>query len=210
MPLFEHATHLASYRDAAKAEDRAVVLEQPDRLVVLVADGAGGIVNGGAAADVVVGMVKERAAELTDIESCIEVLKEADQLVLRTGGETTAVLIVIDDHGIRGASCGDSEAWIVRDDGTADDLTRDQHTKKRVGSGRAVPVGFERHVLEGGTLVVGSDGLFRYARREDIVRVVLEAETLEEVAAALVELVRPGSGELLDDSAVTIVRLVGG
>jgi PPM family protein phosphatase len=204
MPHFEYGTRLASYRQAT--EDRALVLDLENRLVVLLADGAGGIVNGGAAADVIVGLVKERAADLVDVEGCIELLQEADAKVMKTGGETTAVLIVI-DAGIRGASCGDSEAWLISNDGIIDDLTAGQHLKRRLGSGRAVPVGFERVGLEGGTLVVGSDGLFRYARPSDIASVVTSATTPNEAADVLVELVRPPSGELLDDVAVVTVRL---
>jgi len=99
-----HTAHLAPYR--ANSEDRALVLDLEDRIVILVADGAGEIFNGGAAAGVVVELVEERAAELVDVEACIELLQEADQLGIRTGGETTAVLIVIDDQGIFGASAG--------------------------------------------------------------------------------------------------------
>jgi serine/threonine protein phosphatase PrpC len=200
-----YAIRLASYRDAAKAEDRAVVFDLEDRLVVLVADGAGGITHGGAAADAVVGVVEDRAAHLADVEACIELLREADHIVQATGGETTAVLLVIDDGGICGASSGDSEAWVIRKDGSIDDLTVNQHLKRRLGSGRAVPVGFERQKLEAGTLVVGSDGLFRYATVEAITGVVLRTVTLGEAAEALVELVRPMSGELIDDVGVVMV-----
>ena len=142
----------ASYR--SNSDDRAQVIDLEDRLVVIVADGAGGIVNGGAAADVVLDLVNERAAELVDVEGCEELLREADAKVLKTGGETTAVLIVIDDAGLYGASAGDSEAWLVRDDGTIDDLTAHQHLKRRLGSSRgAVPVGFERIGALQGVLV---------------------------------------------------------
>ena len=204
-----HATHLASYRDAANSEDRALILDLEDRIVLGVFDGAGGIVGGGAAADVVVDLVRERAVKLTDVETCVELFTEADTRVVRTGGETTAVVLVVHEAGLFGASAGDSEAWLISHDGTIDDLTSDQHPKRRLGSGRVVPVGFERRGLEG-TLVAGSDGLFRYARAEAIVGVVLEAEEPGEAAEALIELVRPPSGELLDDVAVVVVRLGGG
>lgn len=204
MPLFEHAIRLASYRDAAKAEDRAVVFDLEDRLVVLVADGAGGITHGGAAADAVVRLVQDRAHELVDTGSCIELLREGDHVVQATGGETTAVLLVIDAGGIYGASCGDSEAWVIRKDGSIDDLTAHQHLKRRVGSGRAVPVGFERVGALQGTLVVGTDGLYRYARPEAIAEVVTSAGGPEDAAEALVDLVRPPSGELIDDVGVVL------
>ncbi len=174
--------------------------------MIIVADGAGGITHGGAAADAVVGLVRGRAHELADVEDCIELLLKADHIVEATGGETTAALLVVDDNGIYGASSGDSEAWVIREDGTIDDLTAKQHKKRRLGSGRALPVGFERSGFLRGSMVVGSDGLFRYAREEAIVDVVLRAGTPDEVGDGLVDLVRPGSGELLDDVAVVVLR----
>lgn len=203
---FTHAVRLSSYRP--NTEDRAVVVDLEDRIVMVVADGAGGIVNGGAAADVVLDLVNERVAELTDVEACIELLREADQLVQATGGETTAVLLVVHDAGLFGASAGDSEAWMVGEDGTVDNLTENQHLKRRLGSGRAVPVGFERGWPLRGSLVVGTDGLFRYTTADKIAEVVTSATTPGEAADALVELVRPqGSGELIDDVGLAVVML---
>ena len=111
------------------------------------------------------------------------------------------------DDGIYGASSGDSEAWVIRKDGSIDDLTAKQHLKRRIGSGRAVPVGVERRGLEGGTVVVGSDGLFRYTTAERIASVVVSAAKADDGAEALVELVRTGSLDLLDDVAAVFVTL---
>jgi serine/threonine protein phosphatase PrpC len=143
MPIpITYSVRFASYR--ATSEDRALVLSLENRLVVLLADGAGGIVNGGDAADVVVNLVTQRAAELVEVEGCVELLREADAKVMKTGGETTAVVVVVHEGGLYGASAGDSEAWLISEGGTVDDLTQNQHLKRREGSGRAVPVGFER------------------------------------------------------------------
>ncbi len=46
----------------------------------------------------------------------------------------------------------------------------DQDRKPLVGDG-GIPVSFQLGALAGGTLIAASDGLFRYAKREDIVRV---------------------------------------
>lgn len=108
MPLpIMYAPRTASYR--SNIEDRAQVIDLENRIVIIVADGAGGIVGGAAAADAVTGLVRDRAHDLMDAESCIELLREADRVVLATGGESTAVLLVVGDEGIYGASCGDSE-----------------------------------------------------------------------------------------------------
>ena len=84
MPHFTHATHLASYREAT--EDRALVIDLDDRLTIIVADGAGGIANGGAAADVVVDLVRERAADLVDIEASYVRAGGAFEVVERRDG----------------------------------------------------------------------------------------------------------------------------
>jgi len=83
------------------------------------------------------------------------------------------------------------------------DLTEHQRRKPLVGDG-CVPVGFHAAPLgEGDTLVVVSDGLFRYAARADIARVVRATRDLQAMADALIELVRLRGGVLQDD--VTIV-----
>jgi hypothetical protein len=115
-------------------------------------------------------------------------------------------VVALSANGLVGASCGDSTAWIVGDAGV-DDLTAAQKRKQRRGSGRAVPVAFERPTF-GGTLIVGSDGLFSYARPPEIARVALGA-SLDEAALGLVGLVRtPRSGDLIDAVALALVRRV--
>jgi serine/threonine protein phosphatase PrpC len=155
----------------------------------------------------------ERAVTRKSLEpfvssSWIDLLGSVDALVEhdRAAGETTAVIVAVTDSGlVVGASCGDSGALVVRGDGTVDELTEGQHRKKRIGSGIAVPVGFDRLALEG-TLVVASDGLLGYARPTVIAEVVLVTEDLDDAASALVGRVRLPSGSLMDDVAVVLVR----
>ena len=87
----------------------------------------------------------------------------------RMVGETTAVVVDITSSGIIGVSVGDSEAWVITDEGI-DDLTYHQN-KKRLGNGRASPVSFFRPTLDG-ALLLGSDGLFNYAAPNTIAEVV--------------------------------------
>jgi serine/threonine protein phosphatase PrpC len=68
------------------------------------------------------------------------------------------------------------------------DLTVGQHTHRRLGSGRAVPVIFEHPVLEG-VLLLASDGLFKYALMPAIARVV-RTSPIGVAAEQLIELVR--------------------
>jgi serine/threonine protein phosphatase PrpC len=84
------------------------------------------------------------------------------------------------------------------------DLTVAQHPKLRLGSGRARPVSFSRPTLQG-TLLVGTDGLFSYARPERIVELVL-GDDLDLAVKELVKLVRLPSGGLQDDFGVVLLR----
>ncbi len=123
-------------------------------VVVVVADGAGGIPGGGRAADLVLGHVGRVVScgsdDVFEASSWHEMLclVDGDANADRDAGETTAVIVAARDAGsVVGASCGDSGAVVVRDDATVDNLTHRQHRKRRLGSGVAMPVAFERTTL---------------------------------------------------------------
>jgi hypothetical protein len=161
----KYACLLASGRK--KTEDRAVVIERGDSLVIVVADGAGGTIGGAAASDALVGGVGAALADNTfdaeDGPSWSTLFSDIDaKLAKATTGETTGVVIAVSPRVVLGVSAGDSQAWVVGSK-EMDDLTAGQ-SKKRLGSGRAVPVFFSRPSLEG-TLIAGTDGLFNYVPR---------------------------------------------
>ena len=154
-------------RSAGSASDRGEVLERDGDLVIVVADGAGGMRGGADASRTVVEVVRTMGKH-PDLPSMLAKIDSA----LFTGavGETTAIVAIVSGAGaIIGASVGDSEAWIVTPD-SIDDLT-DGQDRRRLGSGRAAPVSFARAALEG-TLIVGTDGLFKYAPPNAIAAVV--------------------------------------
>jgi serine/threonine protein phosphatase PrpC len=103
---------------------------------------------------------------------------------------------------IVGASAGDCGAWLIHDQ--IDDLTEQQVRKPLVGSGSAVPISFRRP-LRGGTLLLASDGLFKYARRNDIAEVAVR-EDLDTVARDLIRLPQFRSGDVPDDVGVALCR----
>ncbi len=167
-----------------------------------IADGAGGVAGGADAADAVC-----RALEHCDDDSPMgweRWLAELDVALTTSsrGGLAAAVVLEVhDDSRIAGASVGDCEAWIVDGD-DARVLTRSQHRKPLLGDGGAKPVGFAG-TLAGGTLVVATDGLWKYLPREGF-RGAAARRPVEAAATALVEGVKLRNGALQDDVALVV------
>lgn len=193
---------LASNR--RNAEDRAEVFVSGGDLVIIIADGAGGTPGGGSASDALVAAVSselQRGGDSFDTRRWEKVFHETDaKLAAHFSGETTGVLVVLSSRGLVGVSAGDSEAWAVGAT-SIDDLTVHQRSA-RVGSGRIVAVAFERQALDG-VLVVGTDGLFKYATPEAVATIV-RVNPPAEAARLLLKLVRLSSGRLQDDLAVVV------
>ena len=200
---FNYATLTAG--SGKRNDDRVAVFEHGNALVVVVADGAGGMAGGSNAADAVVGAARSAVGDGCDLASATTwtrlMVSLDEELALAFAGETTAIVVVVGPTGIMGASVGDSAAWIV-DENTIDELTAGQ-TKKRIGSGRAAPVAFFRPAFRG-VLVAGTDGLFNYASRADIVDAT-RTGTPAEQAERLCQLVRLPSGGYHDDIGVVVV-----
>ena len=185
-------------------QDRAVVVSVGDRLVLALADGAGGTGGGAIAAQAIVDALTGNPERAADCESLLLDLDERPHLL--GSGQTTAVIATLTGQRLAGASVGDSGAWIISGTDVLD-VTADQERKPLVGSG-CVPVAFDARFPRGGTLLVASDGLLRYAKRTDIARIATE-DTVEAAARKLVELVRLRSGGLQDDTSVILVRRAG-
>ena len=189
-------------------QDRAMAIQVGVALVLVVADGAGGSGDGGHAADVVLEGVAELVAgglPLDDGRTWEDFFEDLDRRIAADAipGETTAVALALTTGWICGASVGDSEAWLVSPGGWSD-LTAHQRRKPLLGSGLAMPVAFS-HEGVGGVLVLGSDGLFKYARPEKI-RATAQSGTPTETCAALIELTRLPGGGHQDDVAAVVCR----
>lgn len=186
--------------------DRAEVCPSGDRIVLLLADGAGGSTGGAQAADGFARLVRSSADQLTSANSCASILLQIDRELLRQEncGETTGALLVVSPQNIFGASVGDSAAWLFADDGNGE-LTRGQQRKPLLGSGNAVPRAFD-WPIESGTLVVASDGLWNYVSMEAIRSRVLTRDSVD-LALRLAELARLPSGTFPDDVAIITCRI---
>ena len=183
---------------ARVGQDRAAVVHVPGGLVIALADGAGGTGNGAKAAEAVIAAVQgSPSLDPTTL------LLELDDPARLGHGETTAVIAAVHGGAVSGASLGDSAAWIIAGDAILD-LTGSQQRKPLLGSGSA-PVEFGNAFPAGSTLLVASDGLFRYAAPHDITRIA-SGEHLEVAVRALVDLVRLPSGTLQDDISIVLCR----
>jgi serine/threonine protein phosphatase PrpC len=184
-------------------DDRAEAFSRPDAHLLVLADGAGGTSGGAAASDAILASAVTFFPQSTS--HCIRFLQDLDQQ-LTTVGQTTAVVLVLTGSQVFGASVGDSSAWLL---GPADvtDLTQHQKAKPLLGSGNAVPIGFGPLPLVGRVLI-GSDGLFKYAPHERIA-FLASSLPLAEAAAALVDAARLRSGALQDDIAVVVAGQQG-
>jgi serine/threonine protein phosphatase PrpC len=199
MSAFETAFATETYRD--RNEDRLLVLQTDNRTVVAVVDGAGGVGSGDVAAETVIAEIRN---EFEHIHSALEWSEFLTQLDCRVGvGQATAVIVDIRSYGVAGASVGDCQAWMLSGESIID-LTEKQIRKPLLGSGTARPIGFTRSKLEG-TLMIGSDGLFNYAKRDAIIRAIATTEFFS-IPRACVDLVRLPSGELWDDISVVAIR----
>jgi hypothetical protein len=202
--------NLARHIEAGGKElqDRAEFFWHGSTLLLVLADGAGGLSGGAEAAEFVIQQVKtEIGSAALSAEALGNLLSSVDQKMAVIGayGETTCVLAAVSESDIVGASVGDSGAWIISESGV-DNITANQHRKPFIGSGRVNPVGFSRGPLHG-TLLVASDGLLKYSSPARISAAALSLD-LEKAVRNLVGLVRLPSGTLPDDVSILLARSV--
>ena len=186
---------------AGVSQDRVAIYRREAGDIVVLADGAGGIGGGGRAASMVVEAFRD-----VPLHEVVRVMHSLDAELRRdaNAGESTAIVVALGAHAVWGASVGDSEAWLVRTGGgNARKLTGAQE-RRRLGSGRASVVFFEGSWDSGQRLLVASDGLYKYALREQILAAVARPG-LDEAADALLESVRLPSGALRDDLSLALL-----
>ncbi|HTB85597.1 MAG TPA: PP2C family serine/threonine-protein phosphatase [Candidatus Sulfotelmatobacter sp.] len=189
-------------------QDRAEILWVGSNLVLVVADGAGGMSGGAEAAQFLVDGIKQRIASIDmNADGLNELLTSLDREMADGGtfGETTGVVVVLSGGGIFGASIGDSGAFVFSKNGV-ENLTANQTRKPFLGSGRAVSIPFIRESLNG-TLLVATDGLLKYTSLEKIASTILAAD-FDATAGRLVDLVRYQSRALPDDISILLARKI--
>jgi serine/threonine protein phosphatase PrpC len=187
-------------RSGGRNQDRAHYFTSPDSVVLVLADGAGGFGDGARAADRV---VTEAQALFSGVHnSPTASLESADVALAREGILSTGVIVEIRRDRVIGASVGDSVAWLVTD-GQVQELTAAQRRKPLLGDG-AFPVSFRTTELRG-RLLLASDGLINYARRDAIISAANGGD-LQVSAKLLVDLPRLASGDYPDDVSVILAE----
>jgi hypothetical protein len=181
-------------------------------LLVALADGMGGQAGGGPAARTAVQVALETASQSPLSELRWEsVLSEADRAVERDSeaGYTTLVGLQIQEDQVVGASQGDSAVWFRDGAGHSGELTNHQNRGAPVGSGEARFVPFVVTLTPPWTVLVLSDGVWKYVGWGPI---KLAAERLrgEELIQELASQARlPRSGHFPDDFTVVAIHAEG-
>lgn len=208
MDQFSTIIETRSYRLAT--EDRAAVFAHREGCVIVVADGVGGRAGGARAAEQVLSSIARRLPGLKALHkaSTWQQLMEAIDADLKAdggGGETTAVVVAVTPSGLAGAAVGDSEAWMVPAPAEGPLILAGRGRRKPyLGYGMATPESFVAGKLDG-TLLVATDGLFKFADVERILAAV-KASDLKAAASAVAELPKSSEGVYHDDVAAVLCR----
>jgi serine/threonine protein phosphatase PrpC len=191
-------------RGNPELQDRVEILHFHYQTVFIVADGAGGRSGAAEAAELMIRCVREAAADLGRAEDCFRLLNQMDQRIEQATecGETTGVIVVVSSDALFGANVGDSAAWLFTPD-SKEELTRVR--KPYLGTGVAAPHQFARQLSQG-TLVVASDGLWKYTSL-DLIEQKMRMGNPERLAGELGELVRLRSGAFPDDVSIATCRI---
>jgi serine/threonine protein phosphatase PrpC len=192
-------------------DDRAVVYQKSDFLVAVVADGAGGMSGASEAADYFLQYIQKKistdARYIMDQTYWCRVLVEIDNLLCKhpIAGETTGIIAAFNtnNNSIVGASVGDSEAYIISNKSYC--LTEHQYRKPLLGSGTAIPIPFGPITIDG-SLILGSDGLFKYTSLNKISQIIQFYQPKESVLR-LFDLVKLPNGSFMDDVSIIVVRV---
>lgn len=173
-------------------------------------DGQGGQFGGAAAAQTAVARCIDLALgysvkQLLDRLTWREILGAADEAVSDNAeaGFTTLIGLCVAQGKVCGASCGDSAALLVSDNQHTV-LTERQRKNSPVGSGEAFPAAFTADFVDS-TLLVMSDGVWRYIGDEAIAQLCTTRQRQELVFSLRQMQMQQNGGKLPDDFSIIVV-----
>ena len=181
-------------------------------LLCSLADGQGGQVGGAAAAWVAVEESLRAASsfpanELRQAAPWYAIVGAADEAVCEddAAGFCSLVSLCTSGQGIWGASCGDSGALLLSG-GRDFLLTEGQRKNPPVGSSAAHPVAFSARLQPGWTLLVVSDGVWKYVGWEHIAPMAAHYSGPDLIAALRRAAWDASGGRLPDDFGITLLH----
>ncbi len=196
-------------------EDVVLVRPHPGDAGVLLcalADGQGGQAGGARAAPVAVEESLRAASsfpvnELRQAAPWYAVVGAADETVCEddAAGYCTLVSLGVSEREVWGASCGDSGALLLSG-GRDLLLTEDQRKDPPVGSSAARPVAFSARLTPGWTLLVVSDGVWKFVGWEHIAEMAAQKQGQELIAALRGAAWDASGGRLPDDFSVALLH----
>ncbi len=190
-----------------KNQDRVSSFTHAGSSVIVLADGAGGTRGGEIAAEIAIDSATKVLQQQADITmtTCMHAIQVSDQAIYldREAGNTTVVIAIIQDETIFGASAGDSEAWLISNN-QYQILTSNQDRKPLLGSSKVIPTHFGPAPHKG-TLLVGSDGLFKYVQRNKILTICRDYEPSQTPQKLTTEAQLP-NGSYQDDITLAVCR----
>lgn len=192
-------SYIEQHQDSG--EDALEIKKVSHGYLFCLADGVGGVFGGANASNFISSL--NDVPEMSSPDDFEEYLrkKDAEMLLDDMIGETTVIIGKVVDQTLFGASIGDSEAWFIGSDYEYS-LTNLQHRTPKLGSGRAIPVGFGPINLEG-NILIASDGLFNFS---DFIKVIHLSRNSNSVAKDFRHLAQTKSGNLQDDLSVIYIQ----
>jgi serine/threonine protein phosphatase PrpC len=189
--------------------------QDDERMLCVLADGQGGRAGGAQAAAIACKTFLDLAecfspTELLNATTWITALESVDEVVAADpkAGFSTIIAFCVTKDSLCGASCGDSAVLLLNPDEPAQVLSKRQYKDPPVGSRTASFVPFTAKLVCPWVVLAMSDGVWKYAGWDNIVKISAEAPP-EEIIPQIRSRAQLRNGSLQDDFTLVVLQLVG-
>lgn len=194
---FQIDSYSVAGTDHTTNQDRTLIINEHERCLLAIADGAGGHGDGAAAAEFALAAIQSASINSHASNSLFwqsQLMLIDRRLEARQLGATTLVIVVISNQRVVGSSVGDSRAWLIGHEQGAE-LTCGQHRKPLLGDGGIMPVPFDMPYRSEAVLL-GTDGLFNYANSDQLKTAVQSRQN----PADIIKFAQLPNGGYVDDT----------